>query len=241
MVDRRVVIVTGASGGLGTTLCETFEKEGATVIPVDLNGENVLHLDIGTAEGNRKMVDSAVSEYGRLDVLILNAGVQFVSPLPEFPENEWDRLQDIMVKGPFLAIKAAWEELTRRPGSRIVVTASGSSYLAEKFKAGYVSAKHGVLGLVKVAAIEGAPYGLTANAVAPGWMKTPLVEKQLAEQMRLRGQTREEVLRSFLERQPADRFVETSEVAAAVAFLASEAASGISGACLPVDLGALAW
>jgi 3-hydroxybutyrate dehydrogenase len=237
----RVAVVTGASGGLGRSLCEVLWREGAHVLPVDLEGGDVLQADVGTEAGNRAMVREALDRYGRLDVLVLNAGCQHVAPIAEFPEEQWDRLHDVMVKGPFLAIRAAWPELIRRPGGRIVVTASGSSFIAERFKAAYVAAKHGVLGLVRVAALEGGPLGLTANAVAPAWMRTPMVEGQVAEQMRLHGRTREEVVKSFVTRHPVERFVEPDEVSAAVAFLASPEASGINGVCLPVDLGTLVW
>lgn len=235
----RVAVVTGAAGGLGRSLCEVFEREGALVVPVDLHGDDIVHANVGTETGNRAMVQEALARHGRLDVLVLNAGSQHVAPIAEFPEDAWDRLHDVMVKGPFLAMRAAWPELTRRPGGRIVVTASGSSFIGERFKAAYVAAKHGVLGLVKVAALEGGPVGLTTNAVAPGWMRTPMVEEQLADQMRLHGRTRQQVVNSFVTRHPVDRFVETEEVAAAVAFLASEQASGINGVCVPIDLGTL--
>jgi 3-hydroxybutyrate dehydrogenase len=126
--------------------------------------------------------------------------------------------------------------LTKQPGGRIVVTASASSSVAEPFKAAYVTAKHGVIGLVKVAALEGAPYGLTANAVAPGRVWTPLLENQLDDHVRLRGVPKEEIVAKMLARYPAGRFVEPDEVAELVFFLASPAGSAISGACVPVDL-----
>jgi 3-hydroxybutyrate dehydrogenase len=199
----------------------------------------VLHLDIGTDAGNKAMVDAALEQHGRLDVLVLNAGAQHVAPIPDFPEREWDRLFDVMVKGPWLAMKHAWPQIAR-PGGRVVVTASGSSYIAEQYKSAYVAAKHAVLGLVRVAALEGGPLGMTANAVGPGWMRTPMVENQLAEQMRLHGRSREDVIESMVDRHPVKRFVEPVEVASTIAFLASDDASGINGSFIPVDLGTLA-
>lgn len=240
LLRGRTAIVTGAAGGLGSAICEVFEREGASVVRVDVAGEGCLHLDAGSAAGNREMVETAIARHGRLDVLVLNAGVQYMAPLPEFPEEEWDRLMDVMARGPFLAVKYAWPELTRQPGGRIVATASGSSFVAEKYKAAYVSAKHAVAGLVKVAALEGGPLGLTANAVAPGWMMTRLIEGQMADQIRLHGQPREEILASWMAQSPVDRAVEPSEVAETIAFLASARASGINGAIIPVDLGLLA-
>ena len=238
-LEGRVAVVTGAAGGLGAAVREIFEREGARVLPVDLHGDGCLQADVGTAEGNRAMVAEAVSSYGKLDTLVLNAGSQYLAPIDEFPDEQWDRLFDVLVKGPHLAIKAAWAHLTARPGGRIVVTASALSVLGEEYKAAYVSAKHAVAGLVKVAALEGGPLGLCSNAVAPGLMWTGLMEGQLEDQMRLRGLSREEVVERIELFQPV-RAVTTHEVAELMSFLASDRASGISGTCIPVDLGFLA-
>ena len=239
LLDGRVALVTGAAGGLGQAICDVFRREGATVVAVDITGEACDHFDVGTNDGTRAMVDLALERHGRLDALILNAGVQSMAPLSEFPEEQWDRLMDVMAKGPFLAIKHAWPTLTARKGGRIVVTASGSSFIGEKYKAAYVAAKHAVAGLVKVAALEGAAAGLTANAVAPGWMMTSLVEGQMADQTRLHHRPADEIVAAWIGRSPAERALDPAEVAEAIAFLASERASGINGAVLPVDLGLL--
>ena len=167
-LEGRVAVITGADGGLGRTLRTTFAREGALVLPVDLHGDDCWQADVGTAEGNQGMVDEAVRRHGRLDVLVLNAGAQLMAPISEYPEPEWHRLLDVMLTGPFLAIKAAWPYLVARPGGRIIATGSVLSLTAEPFKAAYVAAKHGVVGLIKVAALEGAASGLTANAVAVG-------------------------------------------------------------------------
>jgi 3-hydroxybutyrate dehydrogenase len=148
---------------------------------------------------------------------------------------------NVLVKGPFLAMKHAWPALTERPGGRIIATASVSSHLAEPFKAAYIAGKHAVLGLIKVAAVEGGEAGLTANAVEPGLMATPLIENQLRDHQGLRGLDREEVLADFLSRQMVHRPVDTQEVANVVAFLAGSESSGITGASIPVDLGFQAW
>lgn len=238
--DKRVAIVTGAAGGLGRAISAELRNTGVDVMGVDIAGEECEHFDVASKQGCEAMVARALELHGQLDMLILNAGVQHVSPIESFDDEQWRRVLDVCLNGPFFAIKAAWPVLTRQPGGRIVATASTLSFQAEAHKAAYNTAKHGLLGLIKTAAVEGGPRGLTANAVAPGWMMTPLVENQLADQMRLRGGSREEVLTSFLEGQPAERFIEATEVAAAISFLTSPAAAAINGVCVPVDLGSLA-
>ncbi len=235
-LDGKVALLTGAAGGLGAAITAALEREGATVVGIDPLGQGAEPLDASTDDGCRRMVELALERHGRLDILALNAGVQHMARFAEFPLDQWDRLMGVMLTGPFLAIKHAWGPLTTQPGGRIVVTASTSSWLAEPFKPAYVAAKHGVAGLVRVAAVEGAKLGLTANAVAPGWMWTPMAQNQIDDQARLHGRTREEVLASMDDHNPAGRMLEPSEVAEVVAFLASPRASGISGAVIPVDL-----
>jgi len=235
------MVVTGAVGGLGAAVCTELSARGATVVSVDRAAGADLELDLATEEGNRAMIDAALELHGRLDALVLNAGVQHVEPIATFPAAKWDLLMDVMCKGPFLAIQHGWPALTARPGGRVVVTASTSSFVAELYKSAYVAAKHAVVGLVKVAALEGAAHGLTVNAVAPGLMLTPLIENQLADQSRLRGLPPERVLERMVAEGPAGRAVETAEVARLVAFLVSAESSGINGAVIPVDLASLAW
>jgi 3-hydroxybutyrate dehydrogenase len=240
-LDGKAAIVTGAAGGLGRVLCQTLTDLGCAVVGVDVAGDDVYHADISTEEGNQRMVEHAVEQCGRIDVLILNAGTQHMAPIATFELADFERLQRLMVTGPFLAMKHAWPHLVAQPGGRIIVTASTSSLLAEPYKCAYTAAKHGVVGLVRVAALEGAEHGLTVNAVAPAGMNTPLVEQQMNDQQRLHGQSRDEVLERWVARHAVKRFVGTDEVSALVAFLASPISSGITGALLPVDLGTLAW
>ena len=236
----RVAILTGAAGGLGSATLRALRHAGATVVPVDVHGDDCLIADVATAEGNRRIVDLALERHGRLDILILNAGAQAMNPIASYAEADWDRLMNLMVKGPFLAMKFAWPQLTRQPGGRIIVTSSTAGLVGVPYKAAYVAAKHAVLGLVKVAALEGAAAGLTANAVAPGWMRTPLAENQIRDHTRLRGISGDDVIASMMAEQPAKRFVETTEVAELITFLAGPGGSAINGACIPVDTGTLA-
>jgi 3-hydroxybutyrate dehydrogenase len=240
ILTGKVAIVTGAAGGMGRAIWEALEQEEAAVVPVDLAGEGCFAADVGSKAGNRAMIDHALERHGRLDVLVLNAGVQFMAPLAEFPEEQWDRLLNVMAKGPFLAIQAAWPHLTDEPGKRVIVTSSTAALGGGEYKVAYTAAKWAVTGVVKTAAREGAALGLTVNAVAPGWTHTGMVDGQLEDQMKYYGRTREEVLAGMAADQPAGRFVGAEEVAAAVLFLAGPGASGINGVLLPVDLGAAA-
>lgn len=233
----RVAVVTGASGGLGRAICDNLRTQGLEVLRVDVVGEESFVADVGSSVGNEAMVEEALRRWGRLDVLILNATHQHVAPLPEFAEADWDRVVAVGLKGPYLAIKHAWPHLTARPGGRIVMTASANAYLGEPFKVAYNAAKAGLLGVLRTAAIEGATLGLTVNAVAPGLMLTPLIERQLAAQVATRGVPRDEIVAEWVARHPAKRALDVEEVAAVIGFLASPAASGVNGACVPVDLG----
>ena len=240
LLEGRVAVVTGADGGLGRAVREVFEREGATVAGVDIAGAGCLHADLRTDAGNRGMIESVLAEHGALDILVLNAGLQHMAPIDEFAESQWDRLTDVMLKGPFLAVKHAWPQLTRRPGGRIVFTASTTALVGEAYKAAYVASKHGVAGLMKVAALEGARHGLNVNAVAPGWMWTGMAEGQIDDQARLHGRTRADILGEMDDHNPVGRMIEPREVAEVIAFLASDRASAISGTCIPVDLASLA-
>lgn len=237
-LEGRVALVTGATGGLGKAIVAELSERGADVHGVDIVGEGVFHADLATASGNRDMIAHVLKTAGRLDILILNAGLQFMAPLDQFPDAEWDRLNAVMLDGPFHALKAAWSALTKAPGGRVVVTASVSSYGGGRQKVAYSAAKHGVLGLVRTAALEGGAHGLTVNAVAPGWMDTGLMRGQLETHARNKGISEDEVMAVFRASQPGNRFVDVREVAAAIGFLASPCASGINGECITIDLGA---
>jgi 3-hydroxybutyrate dehydrogenase len=235
----RVALVTGAGRGLGAALRVAFEREGASVVGVDLAGDDCLAADVGTAAGNAEMVRVALERHGRLDALVLNAGLQHESPLPDFGEEPWDRLHDVMVKGPFLALRAAWGPLAETRGSAVVI-ASTSALRASPGKPAYCAAKAGVLGLVRSAALEGAAVGIRVNAIAPGWMRTEMALGQLRRLADHHGIGEGAALALLLQDQPVKRFVELDEVAEAALFLAADAASAITGVTLPVDLGLLA-
>lgn len=233
-LEGRVALVTGATGGLGKAIVAELRERGADVHGVDIAGEGVFHADLSTSTGNRDMIAHVLAIAGRLDILVLNAGCQFVAPIDQFPDAEWERLRGVMLDGPFFAMKAAWSALTKSPGGRVVVTASMASFAGAARKAAYTATKHGVLGLVRVAALEGAAHGLTVNAVAPAWMDTAMMRNQLEVQAATLGVSTGDVVERFRTSQPAQRFVDVREVAATIGFLASPAASGVNGVCVPV-------
>lgn len=239
-LEGRVALVTGAAGGLGKAIVARLRQHGAKVHGADVAGDGVIVGDLSTANGNRQVISEVIEASGRLDILVLNAGCQYVAPLDQFPDFEWERLRSVMMDGPFYALKEAWPHLARSGNGRVVVTASSASWGGAPQKAGYVAAKHGVLGLVRVGAREGAAHNITVNAIAPGWMDTAMMRGQLQAQAASRGLTPDEVVDQFRAAQPGNRFIAVAEVAEVVGFLASSLASGVSGACIPIDLGASA-
>ena len=240
---RRAALVTGAAGGIGRAIAARLEADGLDVLAADLepagDGPGVpFAADLATREGNRAAVAAALERFGRLDVLVPNAGFQHVAPVAEFDEDRWDGLLAILLTSPFLLAKHAWEALAATGDGRIVVIASAHALVASPFKAGYVSAKHGVLGLVKTLALEGAEQGILATAVCPGYVRTPLVERQVADQAAAHGLPEERVLDEvILAPQPVKRLIEPEEVAATVAFLAGPGGRAFSGVPVPMDLG----
>jgi len=229
----RAALVTGARGGIGAAIVERLEADGWSV-----HGVDVEDADLTTRAGNRAIVVGALERLGRLDAVVPVAGFQHVAPIPEFAEDRWDALLALMLTSPFLLAKYAWEALAASGDGRFCVLASAHGLTASPFKAGYVAAKHGVLGLVKTIALEGADAGISASAVCPCYVRTPLVEAQVADQARAHDLPEERVLEDvILERQAVKRLLEPSEVADVVAFLLGPAGRAFTGAPVIMDLG----
>jgi 3-hydroxybutyrate dehydrogenase len=222
VTTSRVALVTGARGGIGAAIVGRLQADGWTVHGVDLDD-----ADLTTREGNRAVVDAALAAHGRLDAIVPNAGFQHVAPVAEFPEDRWDDLLALLLTSPFLLARYAWPALVESGDGRVCVIASAHALSASPFKAGYVAAKHGVLGLVRTLALEGAEAGIAATAVCPAFVRTPLAERQVAE----RG------LDAVLERHAVKRLLEPSEVADVVGFLLGPSGRSITGVPVPVDLG----
>jgi 3-hydroxybutyrate dehydrogenase len=230
---NQAALVTGAAGGIGGAIVQRLEADGWSVHGVDIDD-----ADLTTRDGNRAVVDAALERFGRLDAVVANAGFQHVARVEDFPEDQWDKLVALLLTSPFLLARYAWPALREHGDGRFVAIASAHSLTASPFKAGYVSAKHGVLGLVKTLALEGAEHGIMATAVCPSYVRTPLVEAQIDDQARAHDLPRESVLADvILERQAVKRLLEPTEVADVVAFLLGPSGRAFTGSPVVMDLG----
>jgi 3-hydroxybutyrate dehydrogenase len=239
----RAALVTGAAGGIGRAVAERLEADGLDVLAVDIepsdDGPGTPHAaDLTTREGNKGAVDAALEAFGRLDVIVANAGVQHVSAIGEFPEDKWDLLISLMLTSPFLLARYGWEALGQSGDSRFIAIASAHALAASPYKSAYVSAKHGVLGLVKTLALEGADQGILTTAVCPAFVRTPLVEAQVADQAKAHGISEDEVLEQvILQPHAVKRLIEPEEVASTVSFLAGPGGATFTGVPVTMDLG----
>jgi 3-hydroxybutyrate dehydrogenase len=219
----RCALVTGSARGIGAAIVDRIRADGWQV-----HGVDIADADLTTREGNRAVVDAALERFdGRLDAIVANAGFQHVSTVRDFPEDQWDKLQALLVTSPFLLAKYAWDALAASGDGRFLAVASVHGLVASPFKSGYVAAKHGVLGLVKVLALEGAEAGISASALCPGYVRTAIVEAQLEER------SEEDLLAPHA----VKRMLEPSEVAAAAAFLLGPDGRAVTGTPLVLDLG----
>jgi len=251
-----VSIVTGSTSGIGQAMAKALAKQGSNIVinglgdPAKIEAERAqiagefgvevkYHgADMTKGDEIADMVAFAKREFGRLDVLLNNAGVQFVSPVEEFPIDKWNQIIAINLTAAFHSIRAAVPIMKAQGRGRIVNLASAHALVASPFKSAYVAAKHGVLGLTKTVALEVATSGITCNAICPGYVKTPLVEAQIADQAKARGMTPEQVMRDvILDAQPTKKFVEFDQIAGLLVYLASDAGASVNGAGLSIDGG----
>jgi 3-hydroxybutyrate dehydrogenase len=239
----RKAIVTGAASGIGRSIAAALVDVGAQVLAVDVEPDpdgpgEPFAADLTTRDGNRAAVERAVATFGGLDTIVANAGFQHVAPIAEFDEDRWDALLALLLTSPFLLARYGWQALAASGEGRFLAVASAHGLVASPFKAGYVAAKHGVLGLVKTLALEGAEHGITATAICPGFVRTPLVEGQIASQAKAHGLPEADVLEQvILAPHAIKRLIEPDEVAQAVVFLLGPAGSAFTGAPLIMDAG----
>jgi 3-hydroxybutyrate dehydrogenase len=256
MLQGKTAVVTGSTSGIGLAIARAYAQQGANIVingfgkSEEIEAERAgIEADFGVtaryssadmAHGGAiaAMIEQAESEFGSVDILVNNAGIQFVSAIEEFPVEKWDAIIAINLSAAFHSIRAALPGMKARRFGRIINTASAHALVASPFKSAYVAAKHGIAGLTKTVALEAATFGVTVNAICPGYVWTPLVEKQVPETMAARGLTREQVINDvLLHAQPTKQFVTSEEVAGLAVFLASDAAKSITGVILPIDGG----
>ncbi|WP_338538209.1 3-hydroxybutyrate dehydrogenase [Janibacter terrae] len=244
-LSGRHVLVTGAASGIGAACVAGFAAAGARVTAVDLDEGGLTHLVEGlpglvvdTRDADLADLDALADLPGEVDVLVNNAGIQYVSPVHEFPVERFDLIHRLMLQSPFRLIRDNLPHMYAQGWGRIINVSSVHGLRASAFKSAYVSAKHGLEGLSKVVALEGAPHGVTSNCLNPAYVRTPLVEKQIADQASTHGIPEDEVLEQIMLAPVAiKRLVEVDEVAAMALFLCTPAATSITGSSLPVDGG----
>ncbi len=244
----RVALVTGGASGIGKACAVGLLAAGYKVVIADIQdgkevaeqiGAKYINADLSIRADCKRIVDETIESYGALDILINNAGFQHISPIAEFDEDIWEKMLAVMLTAPFLLTKYAWKYLTASEHGRIVNIGSAHSLTASPFKAAYVTAKHGMLGLMRTTALEGGEHGLTCNTVCPAYVRTPLVDKQIAAQARTRGISEDEVEQKvFLENVAIKKLLEPGDIANYVNYLVSEEAWGITASVATIDL---AW
>jgi len=225
----KTAVVTGTAHGIGTAIAQALADEGADVHGVD---KDTADLTDGDA------VREFFSRTGAVDILVNNAGIQFVAPVDEFPVDKWNTIIALNLSAAFHTVRLALPKMKEKKWGRIIQIASAHALVASPYKSAYVAAKHGIAGFTKTVALEVAEQGITANAICPGYVWTPLVEKQIPETAKARGITEQQVISDvLLAAQPTKQFVQVDEVAALAVFLASDEAASITGAIMPVDGG----
>ena len=246
---KKVALVTGAASGIGLACAERLAGDGCSVVLADVNeqaglresrriGASFVAADLSRREGCRKLVDETLRLHGGVHILVNNAGFQHVAPLEEFPEEKWDTMISLMLSAPFLLTRYCWPAMKKQNWGRVVNIASIHALVASPFKVAYIAAKHGLLGLTRSAALEGGEHGITVNAICPAYVRTPLVDSQIADQARANRLSPEQVIESIMLAPAAvKRLIEPAEVADFVAYLCSDPAGVITGAALTMDLG----
>jgi 3-hydroxybutyrate dehydrogenase len=246
---KKVAIVTGAASGIGLACAERLARDGCAVVLADVNeragSEHAKQLngsfvaaDLSQREGCKKLVDKTLRLHGTVHILVNNAGFQHVSPIEDFPEDQWERMISLMLTAPFLLTRYCWPAMKKQKWGRVLNIGSIHALVASPFKVGYIAAKHGLVGITKTAALEGGEHGITVNAICPAYVRTPLVDNQISDQAKANRMSPEEVIEKVMLAPAAvKRLIEPAEVADFAAYLCSDAAGVITGAALTMDLG----
>jgi 3-hydroxybutyrate dehydrogenase len=249
MAEQQVALITGAASGIGLAAAEALAASGRLVALADINpeagesaaqrlGGTFFQADLSTRAGCKSLTEEVLAKYNRCDILINNAGIQHVSPIESFPEEKWDFIIALMLTAPFLLTKYLWPKMKEEQWGRIININSAHGLRASEFKAAYVSAKHGVAGLTKTAALEGGSCGITVNSICPAYVRTPLVDAQIDSQAKNHGIPREEVITDIMLKKAAvKRLIEPSEIGDLVVYLCSNSAACITGSMLTIDCG----
>lgn len=248
-MENQVAVVTGAASGIGKAIAETLAAEKTSVVIADADEDNghkvadalnghFVKADLTQRKGCQAVIDEALARYTHVDILINNAGIQHIDPIEKFPEDKWEQIISLMLTAPFLMTKYVWSYMQAQGGGRIVNIASIHGLVASPYKIAYISAKHGMIGLTRAAAVEGGQHGITVNAICPAYVRTPLVEAQIADQAKEHDMPEEEVIEEvMLEGAAVKRLIEPEEVGSLVAYLCSDKARSVTGAVWTLDLG----
>ena len=250
----KTVLITGSTSGIGLGIAKEFAKEKYNIIFNGLEAEgpqiaqeiaktyavktHYSPANMLKPDEIKVMIEETISLFGSVDVLVNNAGIQFVSPVEDFPEDKWNAIIAINLTSAFHTTKHAWKKMKEQNFGRIINIASAHGLVASEFKSAYVSAKHGLVGFTKTIALEGAPFNITANAICPGYVKTPLVEKQIADQAKTHHIPESEVISQImLQKQAVKEFVSVESLGKLAVFLATDSANTLTGTAIPVDGG----
>lgn len=250
----KTVLITGSTSGIGLGIAKAFAAQGHNIIfnGLEPNGaelaqqvadeHKIAHqfspANMLQPDAIRQMIADAIQEFGGIDILVNNAGIQHVAPIETFPEEKWNAIIGINLSSSFHTTKAVWQGMKDRKWGRVINIASAHGLVASEFKSAYVAAKHGIVGFTKTIALEGAGFGITANAICPGYVHTPIIDKQVADQMAAHHMTKDEVIEKvMLEKQAIKEFIPIESIASAALYMASDAAAQMTGIALPIDGG----